>query len=111
MRDAASAVAHQFDDMDQQHEASSLGMWIFLLTEIMFFGGLFLGYAVYRIAYPAAFAQASRRLDVLMGGINTGVLLCSSLTMALAVRAAQIGKTRMVVMFLIMTMILGTGFL
>ncbi len=106
-----AALAHQFDDLDQQREASSLGMWIFLVTEIMFFGGLFTGYTVYRNAYPEAFADASRRLAVVLGAVNTAVLICSSLTMALAVRSAQVGKRRAVVAFLILTILLGSTFL
>jgi cytochrome c oxidase subunit III len=98
----STALAHQFDDIEQQHDSASLGMWIFLSTEIMFFGGMFLGYALYR---------ASRHLDVLLGGINTGVLLCSSLTMAMAVHAAQLGGRRTVVLFLIATIALGAVFL
>ena len=86
-------------------------MWIFLATEVMFFGGMFLGYAVYRGVYHPAYAQASRHLDVLLGGINTAVLLCSSLTMALAVHAAQLGGRRTVVLFLLATMLLGSVFL
>jgi len=86
-------------------------MWIFLSTEIMFFGGMFLGYALYRGKYAPAYAQASRHLDVLLGGINTGVLLCSSLTMALAVHAAQLRGRRTVVLFLIATIALGAVFL
>jgi cytochrome c oxidase subunit III len=107
----STALAHQFDDIEQQHESASLGMWIFLATEVMFFGGMFLGYAVYRGAYHAAYAQASRHLDVLLGGINTGVLLCSSLTMALAVHAAQLGGRRVVALFLLATIFLGCVFL
>ena len=91
MPNHSTALAHQFDDIEQQHDSASLGMWIFLSTEIMFFGGMFLGYALYRGKYAPAYAQASRHLDVRLGGINTGVLLCSSLTMALAVHAAQLG--------------------
>ena len=91
MPNRSSALAHQFDDIEQQHESASLGMWIFLATEVMFFGGMFLGYSVYRGMYSAAYSEASRHLDVLLGAINTAVLLCSSLTMALAVHAAQLG--------------------
>jgi cytochrome c oxidase subunit III len=109
--DSHTTLAHQFDDATQQHESSTLGMWIFLATEIMFFGGLFTGYAVYRAAYPAAFEAASRHLDIVLGTINTGVLLTSSLTMALAIRCAQIGKRRSTVAFLIVTMLLGVVFL
>ncbi len=81
------SVAHQFDDREQQKEAATLGMWIFLGTEILFFGGMFLAYTVYRWLYPDAFALASHHMDVTLGAINTAVLLTSSLTMALAVRA------------------------
>lgn len=104
-------VAHQFDDMEQQFEASTLGMWVFLITEIMFFGGLFAGYAVYRWKYPAAFDAGSLHLDVRFGAINTAVLICSSLTMAMAVRAAQFGKREALCVFLILTMLLGSVFL
>ena len=86
-------------------------MWVFLATEIMFFGGLFAGYAVYRSAYPAAFVEASRHLDVVLGTLNTAILLCSSLTMALAVHAAQLGSRRTVAILMIATMVLGAAFL
>lgn len=97
--------------MEQQFEASSLGMWIFLVTEAMFFGGLFTAYMVYRIWYPAAWAEGSLELDIVLGGINTAVLICSSLTMAMAVRAAQTGKNRSTKWLLIATMLLGLVFL
>jgi cytochrome c oxidase subunit 3 len=106
-----TTLAHQFDDAAQQHESSTLGMWIFLATEIMFFGGLFAAYTIYRVLHPAAFEAASHHLDVVLGSLNTGVLLTSSLTMALAVRCAQIGKRRNTVIFLIVTMLLGVAFL
>ncbi|MGH7455926.1 MAG: cytochrome c oxidase subunit 3 family protein [bacterium] len=105
------ALLHHFDDVDQQFEASTLGMWTFLITEIMFFGGLFLGYIVYRSLYPEAFAEASRLLDYRLGAINTAVLICSSLTMVLAVRAAQLGQRRSLVIFLVLTIVLGSAFL
>jgi cytochrome c oxidase subunit 3 len=103
--------AHQFDDPEQQHEASSLGMWIFLATEVMFFGGLFAGYVVYRAAYPDAWAEGSRHLDVALGTVNTVVLIGSSLTMALAVRAAQTGRRAGQLLFLLLTFLLGSVFL
>ena len=103
--------AHHFDSVEQQREAASLGMWIFLVTEAMFFGALFLAYALYRWQWPDAFRAASHHLDVRLGTLNTGVLIASSFTMALAVRAAQIGKRRAIVLFLVLTMILGTAFL
>lgn len=108
---AAAAQAHHFDSAEQQHEAASLGMWVFLATEIMFFGGLFAAYAIYRWAFPASFAASSRRLDVSLGTTNTAVLIASSLTMALAVRAAQLGRRGPLVLFLILTMALGSAFL
>ncbi len=111
MSEHPAALAHQFDDIEQQHEAASLGMWLFLVTEIMFFGGLFLGYTIYRSAYPNGFAAGSRSLDVKWGAINTAVLIGSSLTMALAVRAAQLGKRKALVGFLLLTMLLGSVFL
>jgi cytochrome c oxidase subunit 3 len=111
MSDTHTALGHQFDDLEQQREASSLGMWVFLITEIMFFGGLFTGYAVYRNAYPEAFAEASRHLGVVLGAINTAVLICSSLTMALAVHAAQLGRRKVLVTFLLLTIVLGSVFL
>lgn len=111
MSEHSTALAHQFDDMHQQLDASTFGMWVFLLTEIMFFGGLFASYAVYRSAYPAAFAEGSRHLHVLLGGVNTAVLIASSLTMALAVRAAQLGKSKAIVNYLLATLMLGGVFL
>jgi len=108
---APAALAHHFDSRAQQREAASLGMWVFLVTEIMFFGGLFAAYVVFRSAFPGAFAAASLRLDVVLGTTNTAVLIASSLTMALAVRGAQRGRRVTVVLFLVLTMILGSVFL
>ena len=93
--------------MEQQLEASTLGMWIFLVTEIMFFGGLFMAYIVYRAAYPDAWVAGSNHLNVPLGALNTAVLIISSLTMALAVRAAQVGSRNGQVVNLILTIILG----
>lgn len=106
-----SGLAHQFDDIEQQREAGTLGMWAFLVTEVMFFGGLFLAYILYRSRHPDAFAIASNSLNVTMGFINTLVLICSSLTMALAVYCSQIGKRKPLIIFLLLTMVLGTAFL
>jgi cytochrome c oxidase subunit 3 len=105
------AVPHQFEDRAQQAEVSILGMWVFLVTEILFFGGLFLTYSVYRYWYPAAFAAASHEMVVWAGTLNTVVLITSSLTMALAVHAAQAGERRTLIVFLIATMALGCVFL
>src|SRR5687767_4424094 len=105
------ALAHHFDNLEQQQEAASLGMWVFLLTEILFFGGLFLVYTIYRSWYPEAFAAASHHLDIPLGSINTVVLIGSSLTMALAVHAAQLNSRKGIMVFLILTMVLGGIFL
>ena len=105
------ALQHHFDTMPQQKEAAVLGMWVFLLTEILFFGGLFVAYMIYRIWYFDAFAEASRRLSLFWGGLNTAVLIFSSLTMAMAVRSAQTNQRKATVNWLIITMILGCVFL
>jgi cytochrome c oxidase subunit 3 len=104
-------AAHQFDDYEQQQQAATQGMWLFLATEILFFGGMFLAYMVYRSMYHAAFAEASRNLDVVLGAINTAVLLCSSLTMAMSVHETQTGNRRAAAVLLVITMLLGTAFL
>ena len=106
-----AALAHHFDSLEQQREASTFGMWVFLVTEIMFFGGLFTAYVVYRTSYPVAFAAASNSLLWQAGFVNTLVLICSSLTMAMAVRSAQIDKRKSIVVFLLLTMLLGAVFL
>jgi cytochrome c oxidase subunit 3 len=105
------AVQVQFDTAEQQKDASTLGMWIFLITEVMFFGGMFLAYTIYRSTYPEVFALASSSLNVYIGAANTVVLLCSSLTMVLAVRAAQLGQKNAIILFLILTLLLGGIFL
>jgi cytochrome c oxidase subunit 3 len=106
-----SGLAHQFDSLAQQREAATLGMWCFLVTEVLFFGGLFLTYALYRGWYPGAFTAASRELLIWPGTINTAVLITSSLTMALAVHAAQTGDRRSLILCLAVTMLLGSVFL
>jgi cytochrome c oxidase subunit 3 len=111
MREANVNLAEQFENLAQQQDASRLGMWTFLTTEVMFFGGLFVGYIVYRHAYPAGFAAASKETDLLYGTINTAVLLTSSLAMALAVHAAQESKTKESVRWLLLTILLAVGFL
>jgi cytochrome c oxidase subunit 3 len=108
-----SGLAHHFDDLEQQHEAANLGMWAFLATEVMFFGVLFTGYIIYRSDPKMApsFESASAHLNVWIGGINTVVLLTSSLTMALGVHAAQLGRRRALVTLLGLTALLGAAFL
>ncbi|HYV83281.1 MAG TPA: cytochrome c oxidase subunit 3 family protein [Pyrinomonadaceae bacterium] len=105
------ALQHHFENMEQQREAGTLGMWVFLVTEIMFFGGMFLAYTLYRSLYPAAFASASNHLDITLGAVNTGVLILSSFTMAMAVYFTQVGKHRPQVLCLILTLVLGLTFL
>ncbi|MDP4199585.1 MAG: cytochrome c oxidase subunit 3 family protein [Bacteroidota bacterium] len=104
-------LVHHFESMEQQREAGTLGMWWFLLTEIMFFGGMFLAYTVYRHLYFDAFAAGSNVLNIWWGTFNTMVLIGSSLTMALAVFHAQTGNPRKVVIFLLATIVLGSVFL
>jgi cytochrome c oxidase subunit III len=101
----------QYQTMEQQKESATLGMWIFLSTEILFFGGLFLTYTINRHTYPQVFAFSSRTIDLKWGAINTIVLIGSSLTMAMSVWSAQVGKKKLVTLFLILTLILGTVFL
>src|ERR1051326_8373019 len=88
------SLQHHFENMEQQREAGTLGMWVFLVTEIMFFGGMFLAYTLYRAQYPAAFVSASNHLDIRLGAINTAVLIVSSFTMAMAVYSTQVGRQR-----------------
>jgi len=97
--------------MGQQHETASMGMWLFLVTEIMFFGGMFCAYLVYRHSYFNAWVAGSQQMEIGLGAINTAVLICSSLTMVLAVHAAKIGDRKLIVLFLVLTMILGAAFL
>lgn len=109
---AHSALAHHFENLEQQREAGSLGMWTFLVTEIMFFGVLFMAYSLYRSLNGDAFAIGSGFLNVQLGTINTAVLICSSLTMALAVWSAQARTDKkLVIIFVVLTMILGMTFL
>lgn len=107
----SSLVAPYFRDIEQQREANTLGMWVFLVTEVMLFGGIFMAYAVYYYNYHDAFAEAGHELDIVLSSINTFVLLCSSLTMALAVWACQSNKQKLLVMFLMATLVLGSIFL
>lgn len=104
-------LQHQFEDMKQQEESVTIGMWAFLVQEIMFFGGLFTAYLVFRSRYPMAFAAGSNHLDAFWGGLNTLVLIVSSLTMALTVYYAQKGNRKMQVGLIIVTMLFGLTFL
>ncbi|MBI4419022.1 MAG: cytochrome c oxidase subunit 3 family protein [Ignavibacteriales bacterium] len=111
MTDSHSHVAHQFDDLAQQQDASNLGMWAFLATEVLFFGGMFAAYAVYRTLYYDAFVAGSQHMDVLLGAINTAVLLLSSLTVALGVHEVKRGNNAGLTRYLLLTITLGLTFL
>jgi cytochrome c oxidase subunit III len=104
-------LAHHFVSMEQQKEAGMIGMWLFLLTEVMFFGGLFLAYTIYRTTYPEGFLFGSHLLNVPLGGTNTVVLIVSSLTMAMAVYYSQKGERKNLIRFLAITLVLGLVFL
>jgi cytochrome c oxidase subunit 3 len=104
-------LAHHFDTPEQQYQSGKLGMWVFLATEILMFGGLFCAYSVYRHNHPDVFAFAHKALDPVLGGINTVVLIASSLTMAWGVRAAQLNQKRTLVLCLILTILGGAGFM
>ena len=111
MPEETSMLAEQFADADQQYEAAQLGMWTFLATEVLFFGGLFLAYIIYRGLYPEAFAIGSRHTNLLYGTLNTAILLTSSLTIALAVHASREGRPKPTVLCLALTLLLAVGFL
>jgi len=105
------ALLHHFATEEQQRNASSFGMWIFLGTEVMFFGGLFCAYLIYRRWYFPDFAAASTSIDARLGGTNTAVLICSSLTVVLAIWAAQTSRRALLIGTLILTMLFGLVFL
>lgn len=107
----ALGLREQFATPEQQRETATIGMWIFLITEVMLFGGLFSAYTVYRMSDPQAFDAGSSHMEIWLGATNTAVLLCSSFTMALAVWSAEAGKTGRLALFLVLTMIIGAIFL
>jgi cytochrome c oxidase subunit 3 len=107
----APYLKHHFATPAQQMDADTLGMWTFLITEVLFFGGMFASYAVYRSMYYDAFASTSKYMDVPLGATNTAVLICSSLTMAMAVRSAQLSQRKALIRYLILTMFFGAVFL
>jgi cytochrome c oxidase subunit 3 len=111
MSDASSALREPFEHLSRQREAVSLGVWAFLASEVLFFGGLFIGYAVYRHLYPLAFVTAAKETDIVYGTLNTGILMTSSLTMAVAARAAEHNIRRMAIACLLATAALGCAFL
>lgn len=104
-------LREQFATPEQQRETASIGMWVFLITEVMMFGGLFMAYTVYRISNPQAFDTGSSHMEITLGAVNTAILICSSFTMALAVHSSQLGRNGLVSLFLIVTMVIGVVFL
>lgn len=108
---AVTLVREHFRTAEQQRDTETMGMWIFLVTEIMFFGALFVAFTVYRMYYPQAFGEGSAGMNILLGSINTAVLISSSFTMALAVHSAEIDSQRLLKACLIITMLLGCVFL
>jgi len=106
-----SLVSHQFNDAAQQKEAATLGMWAFLITEILFFGGLILAYTIFRNKFPMAWVAGGNELSWQWGAANTAILIISSLTMALAVHYAQLSQKKKLVWFLLATLFFGSCFL
>ena len=104
-------LAHHFEDEDHQFDSGKLGIWAFLVTEVLFFSGLFCAYAIYRAMHPEVFTYAARSLDTTWGAINTGVLIFSSLTAAWAVRNAQLGQKKMLCANLAITILCAFGFM
>jgi cytochrome c oxidase subunit III len=115
MLDAANGhpahLQHHFSDSEQQASASKLGMWLFLLTEMLLFGGLFVAYSIYRAWNPDMFYEAHKQLNIQLGMINTIVLISSSVTMALAIRSTQLGNRKLTARFLIVTLLFAAAFL
>ncbi|MEW6055195.1 MAG: cytochrome c oxidase subunit 3 family protein [Bdellovibrionota bacterium] len=105
------AFAHHFESAEQEFETSKFGMWLFLVTEIMLFGGLFVAYIIFRGMYPEMFVEAHHHLDKVMGGVNTLVLICSSLTMALAIGMVQRNNNKKASMYLVATLLFAAMFL
>ena len=106
-----TVLKHHFDNLEQQHSAERLGMWFFLVTEVLFFSGMFVAYTVYRNWYAEEFRFASSHLVLWVAGVNTGLLITSSLTITLAIRAAQLGDRSALIRHLVATFALGAGFM
>jgi cytochrome c oxidase subunit 3 len=104
-------LQHHFREMGQQFDAAKIGMWLFLVTEVLLFGGLFVGYGLMHSRHPEAFMAAHHHLDRMMGATNTVILLLSSFTMVMAVWSAQTSRRALTVLFLILTLLCASGFL
>lgn len=105
------AVAHHFESAEQQYSSAKLGLWLFLVTEVLLFGGLFVAYIIYRGMYPDMFREAHEHLNRALGSVNTIVLICSSFTMAMAVRATQMSDSNRANQYLLATFFLALLFL
>jgi len=108
---SSSHLEHHFSDAEQQRDSAKMGMWVFLVTEILLFGGLFVAYGIFRAWYPDMFYNAHKFLDVTLGSFNTVVLITSSLTMALAIRSMQINNKKQTMVYLTMTLLFAFVFL
>ncbi len=111
VRELSLDLREQFATPAQQRETATVGMWIFLMTEVLLFGGLFTAFTAYRISHPHAFDLGSKDMEIVLGAINTAVLICSSYTMALAVHSAELGNQKRLTLFLLVTMTIGAVFL
>lgn len=107
----ALELREQFSTPDQQRDTAMIGMWVFLITEVLLFGALFTAFTVYRLSDPQGFDLGSKDMDTLLGAVNTGVLICSSFTMALSVYYSEVGNEKLVILFLMATMLIGVVFL
>lgn len=108
---AEAHAAHGHADPAVAREAATLGLWTFLATEVLLFGGLFTAYVVYRLQYPRMFYEDHLKLDRVLGAVNTLILICSSLTVALGIAAIRKGKVRLLQRYLVLTILLAAGFL
>jgi len=104
-------VAHHFDTAEQEFDSAKLGMWAFLIQEVMFFSGLFVAYAIFKVLYPGMFLEAHKHLSWVMGTINTIFLISSSFTMAMAVRSAQVSEQKKMTVYLLLTFLFAGAFL
>lgn len=108
---ASDHVAHHFDTAEQQFESSKLGLWLFLVTEVLLFGGLFVAYIMFRALYPEMYIEAHHHLNKVMGAVNTVVLICSSLSMAMAVYFVQNNENKKAIRLLVFTLLCGAAFM
>jgi cytochrome c oxidase subunit 3 len=104
-------LREQFATVEQQRHTADMGIWLFLMTEVMMFGGLFVAYTVYRFNHPEAFAEGSAGMDIMLGSVNSAILLTSSLTMGFAELSAKLGRQRLLGVLLLVTILIGLAFL